>query len=96
MNKKQKKLLYRIIAAVVLVIALELAPVDRWLKFALYLIPYLIIGYETLVKAVKGIKNRQPFDENFPYGRRHDRRDSAGRLPRGRLRHGVLPDRRAF
>ena len=65
MNKKQKKLLYRIIAAVVLVIALELAPVDGWLKFALYLIPYLIIGYETLVKAVKGIKNRQPFDENF-------------------------------
>ena len=65
MNKKQKKLLYRIIAAVILVIALELAPVDGWLKFALYLIPYLIIGYETLVKAVKGIKNRQPFDENF-------------------------------
>ena len=65
MNKKQKKLLYRIIAAVALVIALELAPVDGWLKFALYLIPYLIIGYETLVKAVKGIKNRQPFDENF-------------------------------
>lgn len=65
MNKKQKKLLYRIIAAVVLVIALELAPVDGWLKFALYLIPYLIIGYETLVKAVKGIKNHQPFDENF-------------------------------
>ena len=65
MNKKQKKALWRIIAASVMVVALELLPVDGWLKFALYLIPYLTIGYETLVKAFKGIKNRQPFDENF-------------------------------
>ena len=65
MNKKQKKALLRIIAATVMVVALELLPVEGWLKFALYLIPYLTIGYETLIKAFKGLKNRQPFDENF-------------------------------
>ncbi len=65
MNKKQKKALWRIIAATVMVVALELLPVEGWLKFALYLIPYLTIGYETLIKAFKGLKNRQPFDENF-------------------------------
>ena len=65
MNKKQKKALWRIIAATVMVVALELLPVAGWLKFALYLIPYLTIGYETLIKAFKGLKNRQPFDENF-------------------------------
>lgn len=65
MNKKQKKALWRIIAATVMVVALELLPVEGWLKFALYLIPYLTIGYGTLIKAFKGLKNRQPFDENF-------------------------------
>ena len=65
MNKKQKKALWRIIAATVMVVALELLPVEGWLKFALYLIPYLTIGYETLIKAFKGLKNLQPFDENF-------------------------------
>lgn len=65
MNKKQKNVLLRIIAATVMVAALELLPVEGWLKLALYLIPYLTIGYETLIKAFKGIKNRQPFDENF-------------------------------
>ena len=65
MNKKQKNALWRIIAATVMVAALELLPVEGWLKLALYLIPYLTIGYETLIKAFKGIKNRQPFDENF-------------------------------
>ena len=51
MNKKQKNLLYRIIAAIVLTVALELSPADGWLKFVLFLIPYLTIGYETLIKA---------------------------------------------
>ncbi len=65
MNKKQKNALWRIIAATVMVVGLELLPTEGWLKLALYLIPYLTIGYETLIKAFKGIKNRQPFDENF-------------------------------
>ena len=65
MNKKQKKVLIRIIAAVVLLIALSFVPVDGWIQFALYMIPYLVIGYDILKKAVKGIMNRQVFDENF-------------------------------
>ena len=65
MNKKQKNLLYRIIAAIVLTVALELSPADGWLKFVLFIIPYLTIGYETLIKAWKGIRKGQPFDENF-------------------------------
>ena len=65
MNKKQKNLLYRIIAAIVLTVALELSPADGWLKFVLLIIPYLTIGYETLIKAWKGIRKGQPFDENF-------------------------------
>ena len=65
MNKKQKNLLYRIIAAIVLTVVLELSPADGWLKFVLFLIPYLTIGYETLIKAWKGIRKGQPFDENF-------------------------------
>ena len=65
MNKKQKKVLIRIIAAVVLLIALAFVPAEGWLQFALYMIPYLVIGYDILKKAVKGILNRQVFDENF-------------------------------
>ena len=65
MNKKQKNLLYRIIAAIVLTVALELSPAEGWLKFVLFIIPYLTIGYETLIKAWKGIRKGQPFDENF-------------------------------
>ena len=65
MNKKQKKVLIRIIAAVVLLIALAFVPSEGWLQFALYMIPYLVIGYDILKKAVKGILNRQVFDENF-------------------------------
>lgn len=65
MNKKQKRALRRIIAAAAMVAALELLPVGGLVKLALYLIPYLTIGYETLIKAFKGVKNRQPFDENF-------------------------------
>ena len=65
MNKKQKKMLIRIIIAALLLIGLNFIPVSGILKFILYLIPYLIIGYDILLKALKGIKNRQVFDENF-------------------------------
>ena len=65
MNKKQKKMLMRILAAAVLLIAVSLAPSEGVLRFALYMVPYLIIGYDILLKAGKGIKNRQVFDENF-------------------------------
>ena len=65
MNKKQKKVLVRIIVAFVLLIVLSFVPVEGWIQFALYMIPYLVIGYDILKKAVKGIMNRQVFDENF-------------------------------
>lgn len=65
MTKKQKKNLIRIIVAGVLMVALLFLPVDGIVRFALFLIPYLIIGYDILIKAGKGIINRQPFDECF-------------------------------
>ena len=65
MNKKQKKVLRRIILASLGIVILELLPVMEALKFILYLIPYLIIGYDILKKAWKGIRNKQVFDENF-------------------------------
>lgn len=65
MNKKQKKMLVRILAAAALLILLNFLPVTGWLRFVLYLIPYLIVGYDILIKAGKGIKNRQVFDECF-------------------------------
>ena len=65
MNKKQKKMLVRIIAAAVLLIALSFVPATGVLRFILYMIPYLIIGYDILMKAGKGIRNHQIFDENF-------------------------------
>ncbi len=65
MNKKQKKMLVRIIVAAVLLIALSFVPVTGVLRFILYMIPYLIIGYDILMKAGKGIRNHQIFDENF-------------------------------
>ncbi len=65
MNKKQKKVLIRIIAAAVLMVILALLPVKGYVRFALFMIPYLIIGYDILKKAFKGILNRQVFDENF-------------------------------
>lgn len=65
MNKKQKKMLVRIIAAIVLLVILEFLPVDGYVRFALYMIPYLVIGYDILIKAFKGIRNKQVFDENF-------------------------------
>lgn len=65
MNKKQKKVLTRIIIAFVLLVLLRFLPVDGYLRMALYMIPYLVIGYDILKKAFKGIMNRQVFDENF-------------------------------
>ena len=65
MNKKQKKMLIRIIIAVALIILLKFLPVEGIYRFALYMIPYLVIGYDILRKAVKGILNKQVFDENF-------------------------------
>lgn len=65
MNKKQKRVLMRIIAASVLLVVLSQLPVEGYLQFALYMIPYLVIGYDILKKALKGIKNKQVFDENF-------------------------------
>ena len=65
MNKKQKKMLIRIIIAAVLMAGLFFAPVSGVLRFLLYLVPYLVIGHDVLLKAAKGIRNRQVFDENF-------------------------------
>ena len=69
MSKKQKKVLVRIIAALMLlagVILLDkLALLPQWAMIVLYLVPYFVIGYDILWKALKGIKNRQVFDENF-------------------------------
>ena len=62
MTKKQKKMLTRIIAAAVLLILLNFLPVTGIIRFVLFLIPYLIVGYDILKKAWKGILNRQVFD----------------------------------
>ncbi|MGN0265195.1 MAG: heavy metal translocating P-type ATPase, partial [Oliverpabstia sp.] len=65
MTKKQKKVFVRIIAAAVLLVGFSLLPVEGYLRFGLFMIPYAIIGYDILKKAVKGVRNRQVFDENF-------------------------------
>ncbi|MDD2958356.1 MAG: heavy metal translocating P-type ATPase [Lachnospiraceae bacterium] len=65
MNKKQKKVLFRIILAAVLIAVLSFLPLKGYLKFGLFMVPYLVIGYDILIKAGKGILNRQVFDENF-------------------------------
>lgn len=65
MNKKQKKMLVRIIVALVLLVALHFVPVEGALRFCCYMVPYLIVGYDILLKAAKGVKNRQMFDECF-------------------------------
>ena len=65
MNKKQKKMLIRIIIAAVLIVVFSLLPAEGYLRFVLFMIPYLVIGYDILKKAFKGILNKQVFDENF-------------------------------
>ena len=64
MNRKQKKVLIRIVVSILLTMVLVLLPDWQW-KGVLYLLPYLVIGYDILLKAAKGVRNRQPFDENF-------------------------------
>ena len=66
MTRKQKTMLWRILAAVAIIVVLVIMrPQNRWLALGLYLIPYVIVGYDILRKAVKGVINRQPFDECF-------------------------------
>ena len=65
MSKKQKKMLARIFIAAALMIGLHFVPAGGMARFILYLVPYLIIGYDILLKAFKGVKNRQPFDESL-------------------------------
>ena len=102
MNKKLKKMLARIVIAAVWLVVLAFAPtemVSPLFRFVLYLIPYVIIGYDILIKAAKGIKNRQVLDESFLmtiatvgafalalY-------EKKWRLHRGRCRDVVLSDR---
>ena len=65
MTPKQKKMLIRIIASAAALAAVLLIPSEGILRFALFMVPYLIAGYDVLLKAVKGIRNLQPFDEYF-------------------------------
>ena len=65
MSRKQKKMLIRIIIAAVLMVGLNFVPAEGAVRFLLYLVPYFVIGYDILIKALKGIRNRQVFDENF-------------------------------
>ncbi|MDO4297704.1 MAG: heavy metal translocating P-type ATPase [Lachnospiraceae bacterium] len=65
MNRKQKNVLMRIIISAICIVVLKLLPIEGYLEFGLFLIPYLIIGHDILKKAFKGIRNRQVFDENF-------------------------------
>ena len=65
MNTKQKKMLIIIIIAAVLIVVFSLLPAEGYLRFVLFMIPYLVIGYDILKKAFKGILNKQVFDENF-------------------------------
>ena len=65
MTKKQRKTLIRILVAAALLVLFALLPVEGWIRFGLFMIPYLVVGYDILRKAVKGIRNRQIFDECF-------------------------------
>ena len=65
MTKKQKKVLIRVIVAAVLIIVFSFLPLEGYIRFICYMVPYLVIGYDVLRKAFKGILNRQVFDENF-------------------------------
>ena len=65
MNRKQKKMLVRIIVSAALIALLQAVPLQGAWRLAAYMVPYWIIGYDILLKATKGVRNRQPFDENF-------------------------------
>ena len=63
MDRKQKKNLCRIIVAAILLVAMHFIPADGYFRFLFYAVPYLLVGYDVLKKALKGIWHRQPFDE---------------------------------
>ena len=65
MNRKQKRVFLRILLAAALMALLSLLPLEGGWRFALYMLPYLVIGYDILIDAARGVMNRQPFDENF-------------------------------
>ena len=65
MNKRQKRMLFRILLSAVLLVIVQLIPADGWLKFGLHMVPYLIIGYDILWDALRGLFNGRLFDENF-------------------------------
>ena len=65
MTKKQKKMLSRILIAVALLILFSLLPLEGALRFGLFMVPYFVVGYDILRKALKGVWNRQVFDESF-------------------------------
>ena len=65
MTKKQKVMLVRILIAAAMLLGLQYLEVNRWVRLALYMVDYLVIGYDILRKAIKGILNKQIFDENF-------------------------------
>lgn len=65
MNRKQKRVLFRILITAVLMVIFSLIPIDGYWRLLLFIIPYLVIGYDILKKAIKGILNKQVFDENF-------------------------------
>lgn len=65
MTKKQKKVFYRIILSFILMVIISFIPLNEKIKFYLFFVPYFVIGYDILLKALNGIKNLKPFDENF-------------------------------
>ena len=95
MNKKQKKMLARIIVSAVLIVLFSMLPIDGYVQFGLFMIPYLVIGYDILKKAWKGILNRQVFDENFLMAVATIGAILLKRLQGRRSRNAVLSDRRA-
>ena len=94
MTKRQKKSLTRIIIAAVLMIILKFLPVEGWLKFVLYMVPYLVVGYDILRKAFKGILNKQVFDENFLMAVATIGAIALGNYKGRRIGYAVLSDRR--
>ena len=92
MNKKQKRMLARIVVAFAMMVGLHFTPASGWARFALYLAPYLVIGYDILIKAAKGIKNRQMFDESFLMAVATDIRPDYANVERGGALEKVDPD----
>ena len=94
MNKKQKKVLIRVIVASVLLILCAVLPTTGYVRFATFMVPYLVIGYDILKKAWKGILNKQVFDENFLMAVATVGAILLGEYPEGVAVMLFLPDRR--